>query len=154
MSLTKGSFMRSRLVWQDKQERTFVLMLDAGEEITAALDEFAAGCDLAGAELSAHGGFERATLGMFDLRRQAYRPIELVRPELVSLTGEVSRPAAAGRPQLHLHAVFDLGGQRRGGHLLRGVVRGGLELTVVEPPLVLRHRPRPDNRLALVDPIV
>lgn len=145
--------MRSRLVWQDKLERTFVLMLDAGEEITAALDEFAAGCDLAGAELSAQGAFERATLGVFDLRRQAYRSIDLVRPELVSLTGEMLRPAA-GRPRLHLHAVLDLGGQRRGGHLLRGIVRSGLELTVVEPPLVLRHRPRPDNRLALVDPIV
>lgn len=150
---TKGSDMRSRLVWQDKQERTFVLGLDAGEEIVAALGEFAASCDLAGAELSAHGAFERATIGTFDLRRQEYRAIELVRPELVSLVGELLRPEA-GRPRLHLHAVLDLGGRRRGGHLLRAVVRTGLELTVVEPPLVLRHRQRPDNRLALVDPIV
>ena len=151
ISQTKGSVMRSRLVWQDKQERTFVLMLEAGEEVISALDEFAAACDLAGAALSAHGAFERATLGIFDLREQEYRTIELVRPELVSLVGEVLRPEA-GRARLHLHAVLDLGGRRRGGHLLRATVRSGLEPTVVEPPLVLHHRQRPDNRLALVDP--
>ena len=145
--------MRSRLVWQDKQERTFVLALDAGEEVIGALGEFVAGSDLAGAKLSAHGTLERATLGLFDLRHQTYRTIEFAHPELVSLEGEVLRPDS-GRPRLHLHAVLDLGGKRRGGHLLRASVLTGLELTIVEPPVVLRHRQRPDNRLALVDPIV
>ena len=55
--------MQSKLVFEEAGERTFVLVLAAGEEAFAAISDFAAEADLAAASLTAIGAFERATLG-------------------------------------------------------------------------------------------
>ncbi len=47
--------MQSKLVWENAGERTFILVLDAGEEAFAAIDDFAARSSLAGASLTALG---------------------------------------------------------------------------------------------------
>lgn len=39
----------------------------------------------------------------------------------------------------------------RGGHLLQGVVRLTLEVTLVETPAHLRHKQRPELGIALID---
>src|SRR6266851_379142 len=69
--------MQSKLVWENAGERTFVLVLDAGEEAFAAIVGFAARSDLSAASLTALGAFERATVGWFDLARKTYKPIEI-----------------------------------------------------------------------------
>jgi len=66
--------MQSKLVWENAGERTFVLVLDAGEEAFAAIVGFAARSDLSAASLTALGAFERATVGWFDLARKTYKP--------------------------------------------------------------------------------
>ncbi|HTR84475.1 MAG TPA: PPC domain-containing DNA-binding protein [Reyranella sp.] len=144
--------MKSKLVWQDKEERTYVLVLEPGEEAFAAISDFATRNRLSGASLVAIGAFEHATVGWFDLRRKDYKPIEIGEQcEALSLVGDIVQ-GDDGKASLHIHAVLGLSnGTTRGGHLLRAIVRPTLEVTIVESPAHLRRRRRPELGLALID---
>jgi hypothetical protein len=144
--------MKSKLVWENAGERTFVLVLDAGDEAFAAITAFAGTAHLAGASLAALGAFECATVGWFDLEKKAYRPIEIDEQcEGLSLLGDLAL-GDDGKPSLHMHAVLGLkDGSVRGGHFLQGIVRPTLEVTVVETPAHLRRRKRPELGIALID---
>jgi predicted DNA-binding protein with PD1-like motif len=145
--------MKSRLAWQAAGERTYVLVLDAGEEAFSAITGFAGKNGLSGASLTAIGAFERATVGWFDLAAKTYRPIEVAEQcEGLSLLGDIAT-GDDGKPSLHLHAVLGLkDGTTRGGHFLKGIVRPTLEVTIVETPAHLRRRKRPELGIALIDP--
>ncbi len=142
--------MKSKLVWA--AERTFVLVLDPGDEALAAITRFAIEAGLQSASLTAIGAFERATIGWFDVKRRAYKPIAINEQcEALSLVGDIAI-GDDGRPSLHMHAVLGLSdGTTRGGHLLRATVRPTLEVTLVETPAQLRRRQRPELGLALID---
>jgi uncharacterized protein len=145
--------MKSRLVWQQAGERTFVLVLDTGDEAFSAITDFAVQNKLGGASLTALGAFERVTVGWFDLRARTYRPIEIQQQcEGLSLLGDIAI-GDNGKPSLHMHAVLGLqDGTTRGGHFLKGIVRPTLEVTIVETPTHLRRRQRPELGIALIDP--
>jgi hypothetical protein len=141
--------MKSKLV---KGERTFVLVLDQGEEAFATISKFAADLNIEAASLTAIGAFERAEVGWFDLARKQYRPIAVDQQcEALSLIGDIAA-GDDGRPSLHVHAVLGLAdGSTRGGHLLKAIVRPTLEVTLVETPGHLRRRKRPELGIALID---
>ena len=144
--------MKSRLVWQAAGERTYVLVLDAGDEAFAAITDFASKNELGGASLTALGAFERATVGWFDLRARTYRPIEIDEQcEGLSLLGDIAI-GDDGKASLHVHIVLGLSdGSTRGGHLLDGKVRPTLEVVVTETPSKLRRKKRKDLGIALID---
>ncbi len=144
--------MRSKLVAETGGERTFVLVLDTGEEAFAAITAFAVEADLEGASLTAIGAFERAQVGWFDIDRKVYKPIAVGEQcEVLSLIGDIALDDD-GKPSLHAHVVLGLAnGVTRGGHLMYGRVRPTLEVTLVETPAHLRHRKRPDLGIALID---
>jgi predicted DNA-binding protein with PD1-like motif len=144
--------MKHRLVWEAAGERTFVLVLDPGEEAFAAIKGFAADQGLSGASLTAVGAFERATVAWFDFEAKAYRPIEIEEQcEALSLIGDVALDDGGG-PALHIHAVLGLSdGGTRGGHLISAIVRPTLEVVLVETPAHLRRRQRRDLGVALID---
>ena len=145
--------MKSRLVWEQSGERTFVVVLDAGDEAFAAITEFADKNRLGGASLSAIGAFARATVGWFDLRSKTYRPIEIDEQcEGLTLLGDIAVGDDA-RASVHMHAVLGLrDGSTRGGHFLKGIVRPTLEVTIVEVTTHLRRRKPPGPGIALVRP--
>src|SRR5437868_110928 len=144
--------MESKLVWQNAGERTYVLVLDAGEEAFSAITAFAAACKLDAASLTAIGAFEHATVGWFDLVKKTYKPIEIESQcEALSLLGDIAQ-GDDGKPSLHMHAVLGMSdGTTRGGHFLKGTVRPTLEVTIIETPARLRRRKRPELGLALID---
>jgi len=144
--------MKSKLVWENAGERTFVLVLDAGDEAFAAISAFANQASLGGASLTALGAFEHATVGWFDLKNKKYRPIEIASQcEALSLLGDIAR-GDDGKASLHMHAVLGLSdGTVRGGHFLQGIVRPTLEVTIVETPTHLRRRHQPNLGIALID---
>lgn len=144
--------MQSKLVFEEAGERTFVLVLAAGEEAFAAISDFAARENLSAASLTAIGAFERATLGWFDLANKKYKPIHIESQcEGLSLLGDIAL-GDDGKPSLHMHAVMGLSdGTTRGGHFLKGIVRPTLEVTINETPARLRRRQRPELGLALID---
>ncbi|HEX3888792.1 MAG TPA: PPC domain-containing DNA-binding protein [Phenylobacterium sp.] len=144
--------MKSKRVWQDAGERTFVVVLDPGDEAFESLGRFAAENSLQGASLTAIGAFSRATVGWFDFASKTYRPIMVDEQcEVLSAIGDIARDDA-GKPSLHLHAVLGLrDGTTRGGHFIEGIVHPTLEVTVVETPAHLRRRKRPELGIALID---
>lgn len=144
--------MQSKLVFEEAGERTFVLVLAAGEEAFAAISDFATRESLSAASLTAIGAFERATLGWFDLANKTYKPIHIESQcEGLSLLGDIAL-GDDGKPSLHMHAVMGLSdGTTRGGHFLKGIVRPTLEVTINETPARLRRRQRPELGLALIE---
>jgi predicted DNA-binding protein with PD1-like motif len=72
------------------EERTFVLILDQGEEAFKAITDFADKQGISGASVSAVGAFAEARVGWFDLSRAAFK-IEArargLRASRVKLTG-------------------------------------------------------------------
>lgn len=145
--------MKSTLAAEEGSERTFVLILEAGEEAFAAITAFAQEKGLSGASLTALGAFASAKVGWFDLEAKRYRPIAVDEQcEALSLVGDIAT-GDDGKPSLHLHAVLGLkDGTTRGGHFLEGHVRPTLEVVIVETAAHLRRRKRADLGIALIDP--
>lgn len=144
--------MKSQLVNEVGGQRTFVVVLDSGEEAFAALTAFAIDRKVASASLTAIGAFEKVTVGWFDLDAKTYRKIPVDEQcEVLSAIGDVAL-GDDGKPSLHVHAVLGLSdGTTRGGHLLDGIVRPTLEVTLVEAPGHLRRNKRPELGIALID---
>lgn len=144
--------MKSRLMADASGTNIFVLVLEPGEEALAAITTFAAENHIGGASISAIGAFERAVLGWFDFKTKDYRPIAVdTQCEVLSVLGDIAEDDS-GKPSVHLHAVVGLSdGSTRGGHLLEGIVKPTLEITLVETPRNLRRRKRPELGIALVD---
>lgn len=132
--------------------RTFVLVLDAGEEAFKALSDFVNRENVTAASLTAIGAFERAIVGWFDLANKTYRRIPIMEQcEVLSAVGDVAI-GDDGKSSLHLHVVLGLAdGSTRGGHLLEGYVRPTLEVTLTETPSYLHRRKRPELGLALIE---
>ncbi|QKC83576.1 PPC domain-containing DNA-binding protein [Mesorhizobium sp. NZP2077] len=142
--------MKSQLVNEDSGQRTFVVVLDPGEEAFAKLTAFAVEQTVGSASLTAIGAFERATVGWFDLNAKTKIPID-EQCEVLSAIGDIAL-GDDGKPSLHVHAVLGLSdGNTRGGHLLEGIVRPTLEVTLVEAPGHLRRSKRPELGVALID---
>ena len=144
--------MKSKLVAQYGGERTFVLILDPGDEAFSAISRFAAEERLSAASLAALGAFSKATVGWFDLDAKSYRKIPVDQQcEVLSALGDIAIDDQ-GKPSLHMHVVLGLcDGTTRGGHLLDGAVQPTLEVTLIETPAHLRRKQRPELGLALID---
>ena len=144
--------MKSKLVAQNGGERTFVLILDPGDEAFATISKFAQQEELSAASLTALGAFSRATVGWFDLAAKTYRKIPVDRQcEVLSVLGDIAIDDK-GKPSLHMHVVLGLSdGTTRGGHLIEGAVQPTLEVTLIETPAHLRRKQRPELGLALID---
>ncbi|MBZ9995210.1 PPC domain-containing DNA-binding protein [Mesorhizobium sp. BH1-1-4] len=144
--------MKSRLVNEANGQRTFVVVLDPGEEAFSALTSFAVDQKIGSASLTAIGAFQRAIVGWFDLESKSYRKIPVEQQcEVLSAIGDVAT-GDDGKPSLHVHTVLGLSdGTTRGGHLLEGTVLPTLEITVVEAPAHLRRRKRAELGVALID---
>jgi uncharacterized protein len=145
--------MQSRLLHEADGQRTFLLVLQAGDEAVARLKPFAHDARLSAAQLTGIGAFRRAVLGYFDWEQKEYlrNPIE-EQVEVASLNGDIAL-GPGGEPALHVHAVL---GRRSGeavaGHLLEALVRPTLEIVLTESPAHLRKRHDPESGLALIKP--
>lgn len=144
--------MKSKLVADNDGERTYVVVLDPGEEAFRTIGRFAEDEHLSAASLTALGAFSRATVGWFDLAAKTYRKIDVGQQcEVLSALGDIALDDK-GKPSLHMHVVLGLSdGSTRGGHLLDGMVQPTLEVTLVEAPAHLRRKQRPELGLALID---
>jgi len=144
--------MKSKLVAKSAGGRTYVLVLDPGDEAFATISKFAEQERLSAASLTALGAFSKATVGWFDLPAKTYREIPVDQQcEVLSAIGDVALDDK-GKTSLHMHVVLGLSdGTTRGGHLLTGSVQPTLEVTLTETPAHLRRKQRPELGLALID---
>ncbi|MBB3593077.1 hypothetical protein FHX08_003421 [Rhizobium sp. BK529] len=144
--------MQSKLLSDEADERTFILILDDGEEAFAAISRFAELQSIDGASISAIGAFSSAVVGFFDFKTKTYRKIPIEEQcEVLSTLGDLAR-GDDGKPSLHLHVVLGLSdGNTRGGHFIEGFVHPTLEIIIRENPVGLRRKRRPDLGIALID---
>jgi predicted DNA-binding protein with PD1-like motif len=143
--------MRSKLIHEAHGQRTYVVVLDEGDEIQACLGRFAAAEALSAAQVTAIGAFARATLLFYVWDTKDYERIEVdEQVEVVSLNGDIVLDQD-GKPKLHLHAMLGRrDGSARGGHLDQAVVRPTLEVIVTESPAHLRRSEDARSGLALI----
>jgi predicted DNA-binding protein with PD1-like motif len=144
--------MRCKRVATPAQGRqTMVVVFDKGDGAVAGLTDLARREGLAAGQLTAVGGFRRATLGYFDPEAKDYREIPVdEQVEVLSLVGDLAEED--GQPAVHAHAVLGRAdGSTVGGHLLEGEVWPTLEVVVSEAPTTLRKRLDPETGLALID---
>jgi uncharacterized protein len=143
--------MKTRLLHQDGQHRTFVAVLSTGDEVMSCLQQFAEAERLSAAQITALGAFKRAELLFFEWETKAYLPIPVnEQTEVAALVGDIALDAN-GVPTLHIHVVL---GKRDGvavaGHLSKGEVRPTLEVLITETPAHLHRRKDPATGLALI----
>jgi predicted DNA-binding protein with PD1-like motif len=138
---------------QGGESRAFVLVFDAGDEITPALLDFARREHLTGSHFTGIGALRNVVLGFWDPELRDYRRIHLdEQVEVLALTGNIATGPDGG-PKLHAHIVVGKSdGTAHGGHLLEGTVRPTLEVVVVASPAHLRRRIDERTGLALLRP--
>jgi predicted DNA-binding protein with PD1-like motif len=143
--------MRSKVIVEGS-ERTFVLILDPSEEAFRSISKFADQQAISGASVTAIGAFVHAKVGWFDIEAKRYKPIAVGEQcEVLSLIGDIAQ-GDDGKASLHLHAVLGLSdGSVRGGHLLEGIVRPTLEVTIVETAAHLHRKKHPELGIALIE---
>ena len=122
----------------DTNPDAYVLIFDAGDEITSLLTLFVQEQVLSAASFRAIGALSEARLGWYnpDLKRYDTAAQLDEQIELVSLTGDVGK--LDGKPVVHAHCVIARrDGSTAGGHLLHAITHPTCELFLVEYPDVL-----------------
>ena len=123
----------------------------AGAGLVAGLTHLARRERLGAGQLTAVGGFRRATLGDVDPDRLQYREIPVdEQVEVLSLVGDLVLDG--GQPTVHAHVVLGRpDATTLGGHLLEGEVWPTLEVVLSEAPAALHKRVDPETGPALID---
>jgi uncharacterized protein len=145
--------MQHKLLHDSDGQRTYVLVLETGEEVLSSLQAFAEAQKIHTAQLTAIGAFSDVILKYFDWDKKQYRDVPVrEQVEVASLNGDIAQ-APSGGPALHVHLVV---GKRDGtamaGHLGEAHVRPTLEVIVTESPAHLRKVKDPESGLALIRP--
>jgi predicted DNA-binding protein with PD1-like motif len=144
--------MKHKLLASDAGERTFILVLEEGDEAFKCITGFAEKEGITAASVSAIGAFRSATIAFFEYETKNYSriPVE-VQSEVLSMLGDLAVDDE-GKASPHLHVVLGFSdGSTRGGHFLEGHVRPTLEVVLRETPADLRRRHRPDLGITLID---
>ncbi len=131
--------------------RTYVVVLQTGEEVMACLRQFVTRERIFAAQLTAIGALSDVVLQYFDWDKKEYQGIPIrEQVEVASMIGDVAQ-SPSGEPALHVHMVA---GKRDGtavaGHLARAHVRPTLEVIINESPAHLRKRKDPESGLPLI----
>lgn len=131
--------------------RTFAVVFENGDEVTAGLREFAAQNKVTAASFTAIGALEDVVLGWFNLEDGDYERIPVEEQvEVLTLVGNIA--IFEGKPKVHAHVVVGKrDGTAHGGHLMEAHVRPTLEVVVVETPVHLVRKTDEHTGLALID---
>ncbi len=141
--------MRSKQVAE--MPKTYVAILDTGEEILNSLKQLARNEKLAGSSFKAIGALSHVELGWFNWETKKYETAVKLdeQVELLSLIGDIA--LKDGEPQVHAHLVVGRrDGTAHGGHLISATVRPTCELVITENPRHLEKRFDPESGIALI----
>jgi predicted DNA-binding protein with PD1-like motif len=143
--------MRSKLIHEAPGQRTYLVVMDAGDEAMRELTRFAEEHRISAAHFTAIGAFREATVSWFDYDRREYKKIPVARQvEVLALAGDVALQGVL--PKVHAHVVLGTSdGSALGGHLHEGYVRPTLEVVLTESPVHLRRTVHDATGLPLID---
>ena len=142
--------MRARLIDGSERAGTWLLAFEAGDDVLAALRDFAREHAIGAASFQAIGAFRSATVAFYDVAAQRYEDhIVDEQVEVCSLLGNVTR--FDGDVRIHAHVVL---GRRDlttlGGHLVRAEVNPTLELFLQVSDATLDRTLDPPSALPLL----
>jgi uncharacterized protein len=143
--------MRSRQIAENP--KTFVIILDTGDELLSSLKAVAQAERLSGSSFKAIGALSSVELGWFSWESKKYETAVKLdeQVELLSLIGDIA--LKDDEPQVHAHLVIGRrDGTAHGGHLLRATVRPTCEIVVTESPQHLQKEIDAESGLALIRP--
>lgn len=141
--------MRSKQI--SETPKTFVIVLDTGDEVLSSLKTFAQREHLASGSFKAIGALSSVELGWFNWETKKYQTAVNLEEqiELLSLIGDIALKDE--EPQVHAHLVIGRqDGTAHGGHLLRAIVRPTCEIVVTENPLHLQKQFDASSGLVLI----
>lgn len=143
---------KSTLLYQDGDLRTYLLVMDKGDEAFSEITEFAKANDINAATLTAIGACTSATLAYFDDEKGDYASKKFIEQmEIASLIGDIADDD--GKPALHAHIVL---GRRDysalAGHLQEIHVFPTMEVVLTETPAHLRKKLDKQTGLTLISP--
>jgi len=141
--------MRSKLI--SENPKTFVLILDTGDELLSSLKNFAQTEHLSASSFKAIGALSAVELGWFNWESKKYQTAVRLEEqvELLSLIGDIA--LKEGEPQVHAHLVVGRrDGTAHGGHLLTAIVRPTCEIVITESPQHLQKEIDPESGIALI----
>jgi predicted DNA-binding protein with PD1-like motif len=131
--------------------KTFVVILDSGDEILSSLKYVAQTEHLAGSSFKAIGALSDVELGWFNWETKVYETAVRLQEqvELLSLIGDIA--LKDNEPQVHGHLVIGRkDGTAHGGHLLSAIVRPTCEIVITESPEHLQKQIDPESGIALI----
>lgn len=131
-------------------ERSFVVVLDTGDEVVDSLLAFAREHRVTAGRFTGLGAFSSVVLGFFDFDQKDYHRNKLdEQVEVATLVGDFA--VKGGEVKIHAHVVVaDRDGRAYGGHLLEARVKPTLEVMVVDAPESLRRVSDEATGLALL----
>lgn len=144
--------MKSVLLHQDGDLRTYLLVMDDGDEAVSVVTAFAREHGINAAALTAIGACRSATLGYFDpvigdYRNQAFTE----QMEIASFIGDIAMDD--DEPALHAHIVLGRADfSTLAGHLVEIDVFPTMEVVLTEHPAHLRKRLDHATGLTLISP--
>ena len=105
LTLIKHYVMKSKLI-NDGDQKTFVLVFDAGDEVVENLTVFANDTKLKATQFTAIGAFSNAELGYFDFSIKDYKKIPVNdQVEVLIMAGDIT--IYEGRAKIHAHVVLE-----------------------------------------------
>lgn len=119
---------------QSGPQRTHLVFFDPGEECIQGLTDYVIREGIDAASFTAIGGFERTRLGFYNLDTGGFDEIAFheEQAEVLSLMGDILL-TDDGAPNVHGHVVVGRrDGTTAGGHLMEGLIRPILIVTLVE----------------------
>ncbi len=156
--------MRYRVLEDIGGRRKFVLVLDAGEEVTEAVIHFATELGVKGASLTGIGALSHAELGWFNPATKEFRQNTVAEQcEVLSITGNIAEGdeddddgdahGDGDGPRLHIHIALGCGDASvKGGHLVSGIVSPTMELIIEEAAEHMTRGLDKETGLVLLEP--
>ena len=141
--------MRSKQVAETP--KTFVVILDTGDEILSSLKRFAQTEHLGGSSFKAIGALSKVELGWFNWESRKYQTAVKLEEqvELLSLIGDIA--LKDNEPQIHAHLIIGRrDGAAHGGHLQSATVRPTCEIVITESPQHLQKEMDAESGIALI----
>ena len=142
--------MRSMLLRQEEDLRTYVVIFHTGDEVVSNLTQFAADYDLSGSHFTAVGACSDLVVGYYDWETKDYKKIPInEQVEVLMLSGDIG--LENGGHKVHAHIVVSKSdATAHGGHLLEAHVRPTLEMIVEETPKHLVRKYDEESQLTLI----
>ena len=142
--------MNAYLLHEADDLRTFVLVLETGDEVMRTLVDYARRQRLGGSHFTAIGAFSEAVVAYFDWDSKTYQPVRIdEQVEVLSMVGDITE--GQDEPKVHAHVVLaKRDASAHGGHLVSALVRPTLEIVLTESPRHLRRQLDPEAGIALI----